>query len=54
MKYKVTASSLAYYCLEVEADSEEQAFLIAKETDGGSFDRETEGDWVITNVEEIK
>jgi hypothetical protein len=51
-KYKVTASSLSYYTLEVEAESEDEAFALGKEADGGSFEPEGEGDWVITDVEQ--
>jgi len=51
-KYKITASSLSYYTLEIEAESEDEAFALGKDADGGSFKPEGEGDWVITNVEQ--
>ena len=50
-KYKVTASSLSYYTLEIEAESEDEAFALGKEADGGSFKPDGQADWVITNVE---
>jgi hypothetical protein len=50
-KYKITASSLSYYTLEIEAESEDEAFALGKEADGGSFKPDGLGDWVITNVE---
>jgi hypothetical protein len=51
-KYKITASSLSYYTLEIEAESEDEAFALGKEADGGSFKPDGLGDWVITNVEQ--
>ena len=50
MKFKVIASSLSYYTLELEANSEHEAFLLAKDTDGGDFQPDGEADWVIVNV----
>jgi len=50
-KYKVTASSLSYYTLEIEAESEDEALAIGKDTEGGSFKALGGADWVITNVE---
>ena len=50
--FKVTASSISYYTLELEAETEGQAYLMAKETDGAEFAPEGAGDWVIVNVEE--
>lgn len=50
--FKITASSISYYTLELEAETEGQAYLMAKETDGAEFAPEGAGDWVIVNVEE--
>ena len=50
-KYKITASSLSYYTLEIEAESEDEAFALGKDADGGSFKPEGEADWVVTMVE---
>ena len=52
-KYKITASSLSYYTLEIEAESEEEAFALGKEAYGGSFKPDGQADWVIINVEQI-
>lgn len=53
-KYQVTASSISYFTLEIEAENAEEAFLIAKATDGGSFEPDGFGDWSINDVTEIK
>ena len=50
--FKVTASSISYYTLELEAETEEEAYFLAKDADGSDFTPDGEGDWVITNVEE--
>jgi len=50
--FKILASSISYYTLELEAETEQEAFLLAKEADGSDFERDGEGDWVIVNVEE--
>ena len=50
--FKILASSVSYYTLELEAETEEEAFLLAKEADGSDFEPDGEGDWVIVNVEE--
>jgi hypothetical protein len=51
-RFKITASSLSYYTLEIEAKTEQEAFLLAKETQGSEFLQDGQADWVITNVEE--
>lgn len=51
--FKILASSVSYYTLELEAETEEEAFLLAKEADGSDFEPDGEGDWVIVNVEEV-
>jgi len=41
--------------LEVEAKDEEDAYRQGKDADGGIFvEEESEGDWQITGVEEVK
>jgi len=41
--------------LEVKADDEEDAYRQGKDADGGIFtEEESEGDWEITGVEEVK
>jgi hypothetical protein len=50
--FKVTASSISYYTLELEAETEEEAYFLAKDADGSDFTPDGEGDWVIVNVEE--
>ena len=52
-KWKVWAECTTYAYLEVEADSKEEALRIAGETDGGDFTPNEEGDWEITEAEEI-
>ena len=49
-KYKVPATMYTYLTLEVSAESEEEAFAIAEETDGGQFIEEGgygSGDWEV-------
>ena len=50
--FKITASSISYYTLELEAETEEEAYFLAKDADGSDFTPDGEGDWVIVNVEE--
>ena len=56
--FRVTAESTLYSYLEVEAETEDEAYKIARETDGGLFKPDTDmfgldGDWNITDVVEI-
>jgi len=56
-KFKVTASSISYYTVEVEAETEHEATMIARDIDGGDFIPKSgvvEGDWQIDGAEEIK
>ena len=53
-KYRITASSISYYTLEVEAESEDEAWRIGKDADGGDFSPDGDGDWDIVDVEEAK
>lgn len=51
-KYRITASSISYYTLEVEAESEDEAWRIGKDADGSDFSPDGDGDWDIVDVEE--
>ena len=53
-KYKVKAYYTVYCYAEIEAENEEQAWIIAENMDGGSFKQEDIGDWEIDYVLEIK
>lgn len=53
--YKITASSITYYTLDIEAESLEQAEEIAHDIDGGDFQEVPfSGDWDIYSVEEVQ
>jgi len=52
--YKVLASSITYFTLEIQAENEQQAWLNAKEADGSEFKHDGDGDWRIVEVEELK
>ena len=54
-KWKVHASTMAFYTLEVAAETEEKALDIANDTDGGAWkELDDIGDWQIERAEEIK
>lgn len=53
-KFRVTASSMSYFTLVVEAETQEEAEAIAEQADGGDFDADGFGDWEIYSVEEVK
>ena len=55
IKYKVLASYTSYCMVEIEADSEDQAWEIARDMDGGSFEPTDNpcGEWYITDVQEV-
>ena len=53
--YKVIAKLTTYFYEYVEAQSEDEAYAIAKEMDGGAFipvDQGVGGDWSIEKVYE--
>jgi hypothetical protein len=50
--YIITASSITYYTLEIEADSLEEAQDHAHAADGGDFTQDGVGDWEIVEVRE--
>jgi hypothetical protein len=54
MKYIITASSISYYKLEVEADSSDEAWQIGKDADGSDFSPDGDGDWEVVDVQEAK
>jgi hypothetical protein len=51
--FKVMASSISYYTLEIEADSLEEAQDMARDADGGDFEADGVGDWEIIEVREV-
>lgn len=51
--YKIYAEYVVYLEHVVLANSEEQAWNIANEMDGGSFKQVANDDWSITDVEEV-
>jgi len=54
-KFVATASSITYYTLVIEAETEEEAWDIAHNADGGDFEeQEFSGDWDIYSVEEAE
>jgi hypothetical protein len=53
MKYKVIATMYTKLVCEIEADSLDEAWEIAKETDGGTFKALPDGDWEIYDVAEV-
>lgn len=53
--FKITAVYYTYCTAEVEAESEEEAYTLAREMDGGSFTPSQENfDWHINDVEEVE
>ena len=51
-KFTVTATMYTKLRLEIEADSLDEAWKIARETDGGQFTALPDGDWEIFDVTE--
>ena len=53
-KFKVTACYYTYCTAEVEAETEDQAFEIARDMDGGDFTASGDNyDWHINQVKEV-
>jgi hypothetical protein len=53
--YKAIASYITYAYVILEAENEDEAYLMAKDMDGGSFTPSHENfDWNINSIEEIK
>jgi hypothetical protein len=54
--YQVFASYRVYLVAEVEAENEDEAYLKAKELDGGDFEQDGSdglGDWSIDEILEV-
>jgi hypothetical protein len=53
--FKVIASSITYYKIEIEAENEDEAYEIAKyDADGSDFKEIGLGDWEIYDIQEIQ
>jgi hypothetical protein len=52
-KFKVIASSITYYKIEIEAETEGEAWQLAKDADGGDFKEIGLGDWDICDISEL-
>jgi len=55
-RYKVTACYTVYCYATVEAENEDDAYVLAQQMDGGDFEMEEDyglGDWHIDSVKEI-
>lgn len=52
-KFKVTAKFVTLCTIEIDADDENDAYLKAKELDGGDFEPWQHGDWEISSVVEV-
>ena len=48
--YRVLASSITYYAVNVEAETEQEAWDIAGQLDGGDFMELDSTDWQIDNI----
>ena len=48
--YRILASSVNYYYLDIEAKDDEEAWKIAYDTDGGDYKEQEMGDWQIDSV----
>jgi len=53
-RYRIYAAYDTYCEAEIEAESEDQAYDIAKQMDGGEFISRDSGDWRILDVEEVE
>lgn len=53
--FKVIASSITYYKVEIEAETENEAYEIAKyHADGSDFKEVGLGDWEIHDIQEVQ
>lgn len=52
-KFLVCASYITYVSAEIEAEDLEEAKDIARNMDGGEFNRDGGDDWNIDSVEEV-
>jgi len=53
MKFIVNVIMETWLSLEVEAETEEEAYKIGKDTDGGEYVESGAGNWEITSVEKL-
>lgn len=54
-KFKVTAAYITYCTIEIKAETVEQAYVIACDTDGGDFTPSNEYiDWHISDIQEVQ
>ena len=54
-KYKVTATMDVGYVAEIEAESEEEAWEIARDDDAADWVKQDDGhDWTVESIREVK
>ena len=54
-KYKVTATMDVGYVAEIEAESEEKAWEIARDDDAADWVKQDDGhDWTVESIREVK
>ena len=55
-KFKVLAAYTSYCTAEIEAETEQEAWELAREMDGGDFEpaKGWDGEWHVSDVKEIK
>jgi hypothetical protein len=53
-QYRITAYYTTSCFTYVDAKDEDEAYNIAREMDGGSFENADKGDWRIVDVEEVE
>lgn len=47
MKYRVFAKMVSYCYVDIEAESKEEAEMVAEDIDGGEFEIPSDGSWEI-------
>ena len=52
-KYRILASSVNYFYLDIEANNDDEAWKIAYDSDGGDYKQQGLGDWQIDNIDEV-
>lgn len=52
-KYIIKASYITYLTAEIEAEDYHEAYEIAHNMDGGSFDQVDQDDWSVDEIGEI-
>lgn len=53
-RFRIWAESISHVYLDVEAETEDEAYEIAKDTDGGEFIEDGFGDWILGDVVELE